>query len=167
MGFLEDLVKTVQEAVEEAREQQQGGPPRQQRQQGAPAMPPQPRPQPMTQSQQRSPTRAEAEAQATHDRLRRRFEEARRAQLEAEEAHDHRQSAKNDTFNQDVHAEHAAPIQQSARVVGGVAGLAQREAPGSQIARLMRDPRAVYEAIILREVLDLPVSLRHKMGPRR
>jgi hypothetical protein len=136
MSFLDELIKTIQEAVDEAN----GRPPR-----------------PVATSSRPTPMDSSSQDQV-RERLRRRYEEARHAQSEAELAERKRSEAQQRAIA-DATAAASTPAVVTNRPEHPFAA-----SSASRISQLLRQPNTVREMVLLREVLDRPLSLR---GPRR
>ena len=150
MGFLEDLIKTVQEAVDESREQQSGQPRR-----APPAFPRRP--------SEPVPSQAEAEATATREHLHRRFLEAQRQEAESQARRQHQREHEMAVSVEErpsmAGAAHAA-------AAAGTAPSLSRATGWWRVAQLLDDRRSIREALLLKEILDKPLCLRGRFPQR-
>ncbi len=136
MGLLDELIVLVKETIEEANQRNN--------------------PQPTTPSQPLPPQRSAEEIEALRRSLARRAAEMRQAEQQAEE-HAAEQERQRQLAERERHQRKQAEAVHAAQVIHH-GGSVDRE----RLLRLMRQPNALREMIILREVLDKPLALRRR-----
>jgi outer membrane translocation and assembly module TamA len=136
MGLLDELIVLVKETIEEANQRNN--------------------PQPTAPSQSAPPQRSAEEVEALRRSLARRAAEMRQAEQQAEE-HAAEQERQRQLAERERHQRKQAEAVHAAQVIHHGGAVDQQ-----RILRLMRQPNALREMIVLREVLDKPLSLRRR-----